>query len=281
MITGARKIKDLIRNRADGDSGKAQMLLRHFAMERLLERLSVSDYCDDFVIKGGMLVASLISVEERMTRDLDITMRGHDMGLESVARILGEIAAIDIGDGFTFELGEPVEIMEDSEYGGVRVPVSASVEKTKTTFKIDISTGDAMTPDAIEYEYKLMFENRSIALRSYNTETALAEKLETILSLALQTTRMRDFYDIYALMESGRDIDFALLGNALDATMTARESITSLDRSDEVIGLLEESTMMKEHWGRYQAANPFAASVSWKAALLSLRKMAGAIKAAK
>lgn len=212
MITGARRIKDLIRNRAEGDSAKSQMLLRHYAMERLFERLSVSDYSDDFIIKGGMLVSSLIGVDERTTRDIDATMRRQDMSLDNVSRILAEVASIDIGDGFAFELGEPQEIMEDSEYGGVRVNVSASIEKTKTTLKIDISTGDAITPDAIEYDYKLLFEDRSIPLRSYNTETALAEKLETILSLALQTTRMRDFYDIYALTESSCDIDFALLG---------------------------------------------------------------------
>jgi len=207
-------------------------------------------------------------------------MRGHDMSLDNVSRILAEVASIDIGDGFTFELGEPQEIMEDSEYGGVRVNVSASIEKTKTAFKIDISTGDAITPDAIEYDYKLLFEDRSIPLRSYNTETALAEKLETVLSLATQTTRMRDFYDIYALMESGRNIDFRLLGDALDATMAVRASTASLDRSDEIIVLLEGSEMMEGHWSRYQAANSFAESVSWQDTLASLRTMVNAIKAA-
>jgi len=278
VITGARRIKDLIRNRAGGDSAKAQMLLRHYAMERLLERLSASDYRDDFVIKGGMLIASFIGVDERSTRDIDATMRGNDMSLESVSRILAEVASIDIGDGFAFELGEPQKIMEDSAYGGVRISVSASIEKTKTAFKFDISTGDAITPEAIVYEYRLLFEDRSIALRSYNTETVLAEKLETVLSLALQTTRMRDFYDIYSLTESGRGIDFALLGDALDATTAVRGSAISLDRSDQIIGLLEGSEMMEGHWKRYQAANPFAKSVSWRDALASLRALTSAIK---
>lgn len=281
MITGSRRIKDLIKNRAGGDAAKAQMLLRHYAMERLLERLSVSDYSDNFVIKGGMLVSSLIGVDERTTRDIDATMRGHDMTKENVSRILGEVAAIDIGDGFAFELGDPQEIMEDSEYGGVRVNVGASVERTRTAFKIDVSTGDAITPDAIEYEYRLLFEDRSIALRSYNTETALAEKLETILTLALQTTRMRDFYDVYAIAESGREIDFALLGDALDATMAVRGSTVPLERSDEVVGMLVDSEMMERHWSRYQAANPFASPVSWHEAIESLRMTFDSIKGAK
>lgn len=277
MITGARRIKDLIRSQAGGDSGKAQMLLRHYAMERLLERLSASRYRDDFVIKGSMLISSLIGVDERMTRDIDATMRGHDISLENVSRILGEIAAIKIGDGFTFELGEASEIMEDSEYGGVRIPVRAFIEKTQTSFKIDISTGDVITPDAIEYNYKLMFEDRSIPLRSYNTETALAEKLETILSLALQTTRMRDFYDVHSVMASGRSIDYALLDSALEATMAVRQSTTSLSDSGRVIALLGESDMMVDHWRRYQAASPFAEGIEWTQVLESLSEITSRI----
>lgn len=175
MITGARRIKDLIKNRAKGDSAKSQMLLRHFAMERLLERLSVSPYRNDFVIKGGMLVAALVGVDERLTRDIDTTMRGHDLNPEIVFRMLTAAASIDIGDGFSFEFGVPQKIMEESEYSGVRLSVTAITGKTKATFKIDISTGDAMTPDAIEYSYSLLFENRSIVLRSYNIETILAK----------------------------------------------------------------------------------------------------------
>lgn len=273
MISGARRIKDLIRNQAKGDSSKAQMLFRHFAMERLLERLSVSAYSDDFIIKGGMLISSLIGIEERMTRDIDATMRGHDLNPENMAQILGEVSSIDIGDGFSFDLGEPTEIMEDSEYGGIRIPVTASIEKSKTTFKIDISTGDAITPGAVEYKYKLMFEDRNIVLRSYNTETALAEKLETILSLAAQTTRMRDFYDIWVLTESGREIDFEVLGAALEATIAVRKSTVSLDGKERLVSLMQDSDFMAGLWKRYQSTSPFAESVSWNDALSALNKM--------
>lgn len=273
MITGARRIKDLIRKRADGDSGKAQMLLRHFAMERLLERLSLSPYNSDLIIKGGILVSSLIGVEERMTRDIDATMRDHDLTPSTMARILEEVASMDIGDGFSFELGEPIRIMEDSAYGGIRIPVRAALERTKTAFKIDISTGDAITPQDIEYDYKLMFEDRSISLRSYNMETALAEKLETILRLSLQTTRMRDFYDIYALMVSRRKIDFSLLGIAFEATVAVRESAASLDSAPGIIEVLSKSADMPRQWERYQATNAFAQGVRWSEALKALSGM--------
>lgn len=278
MITGARRIKDLIRNQAKGDSTKAQMLFRHFAMERLLERLSVSEYKDDFVIKGGMLISSIVGIEERMTRDIDATMRGHNMDPGTIGRILSEVAGIDLGDGFLFEVGEPAEIMADSEYGGVRLPIKAYIEKSKTSFKIDVSTGDAITPDAVDYQYKLMFEERSIPLRSYNAETALAEKLETILSLATQTSRMRDFFDIWGLMRSDCEIDVALLGTALEATVATRDSTASLDKAEETILLMESSPVMLDLWERYQSANPFAESVSWDDALSALREMVVAIK---
>ncbi|MEC4293959.1 nucleotidyl transferase AbiEii/AbiGii toxin family protein [Adlercreutzia shanghongiae] len=277
MITGSRRIKDLIRNRAKGDSAKAQMLLRHFAMERLLERLSVSPYKNDFILKGGMLLSSIVGVEERMTRDIDATMRGHAMNLENVARIINEISSIDIGDGFTFEPGGATEIMEDSEYGGIRIPMTASIERTKTTFKIDVSTGDAITPDAVEHAYQLMFENRSISLRSYNDETFLSEKLETILSLATQNTRMRDFYDIWALRASGREIDYALLGSALEATRTARKSAATINDFERVFTLLQESAEMADAWRRYQLSNPFAESVNWQDALAALDTIAANI----
>lgn len=279
MITGSRRIKDLIKNRANGDSGKSQMLLRHFSMERLLERLSLSPYADDFIIKGGMLISSLVGVDERMTRDIDATIRGHDLTLEEVGRILGQVASMDIGDGFEFSLGEPISIMEDAEYGGVRVPVKASIERTQTVFKIDVSTGDALTPSDVAYDYKLMFEDRSIALRSYNVETALAEKLETILALSLQTTRMRDFYDVYALMNSGRDIDYLLLREAIEATVAVRESAASLQDASGVMALLFSSTEMPLLWERYQAANAFAQDISWKDALDALSRMFGEIEA--
>jgi Acetyltransferase (GNAT) family./Domain of unknown function (DUF1814). len=274
MIAGSRRIKDLIRNRAKGDSAKAQMLLRHFAMERLLERLSVSPYKNDFILKGGMLLSSIVGVEERMTRDIDATMRGHDMNLENVARIINEISSIDIGDGFTFEPGGATEIMEDSEYGGIRIPMTASIERTKTTFKIDVSTGDAITPNAVEHAYRLMFEDRSISLRSYNDETFLSEKLETILSLATQNTRMRDFYDIWALRASGREINYALLGSALEATRTVRKSATTINDFERVFTLLQESAEMADAWRRYQLSNPFAEPVNWRDALAALDAVA-------
>ena len=254
------------------------MLFRHFAMERLLERLSVSEYKDDFVIKGGMLISSIVGIEERMTRDIDATMRGHNMDPGTIGRILSEVAGIDLGDGFLFEVGEPAEIMADSEYGGVRLPIKAYIEKSKTSFKIDVSTGDAITPDAVDYQYKLMFEERSIPLRSYNAETALAEKLETILSLATQTSRMRDFFDIWGLMRSDCEIDVALLGTALEATVATRDSTASLDKAEETILLMESSPVMLDLWERYQSANPFAESVSWDDALSALREMVVAIK---
>ena len=271
MIVGARRIKDLIRNQAQGDYNKAQMLLRHFAMERLLERLSLSKYANNFVIKGGILVSSIIGIEERMTRDIDATMRGQELTKSNIRAIFEEISDIEIGDGFTFEFGESQEIMEDSVYGGIRISVQAFIEKTKTNFKIDISTGDAITPCDIEQSYKLMFEDRSIALRSYNIETVLAEKLETILSLSVQTTRMRDFYDVYMLVNAVASVDYSLLRKALESTMAVRQSQFSIEESNEIILLLQNSEVMPELWKRYVDSNKFAKDVNWEDVLHALK----------
>ena len=269
MIVGAARIKDLIRNKTCGDGAKSQMLLRHFAMERFLERLSVSSYCNDFIIKGGMLMSSLIGVDERMTRDIDTTMRKHSLTLKTMGKIMGEVAALDLGDGFSFVLGKAAEIMQDAKYGGIRIPIEAHIEKTKVPFKIDISTGDALTPSDIKYEYKLMFEDRFITLSSYNVETVLAEKLEAILSLSLQNTRMRDFYDVCMLVNV-KDIDYALLKEALEATMRTRKSSMSVKNAQNVIDVLFGSSDMPNHWKRYQATNAYAENLSWEDALNSL-----------
>lgn len=273
MILGARRIKALIRNRANGNSGKAQMLLRHYAMERLLERLSVSRYASDFVIKGGILVSSLIGIEERMTRDIDATVKGLELTGENVCKIFNEITCLDIGDGFTFEFGVPSRIMEDADYEGIRIPVCAMIEKTKTTFKIDISTGDAITPHDIKQSYELMFEDRSIELRAYNIETVLAEKIETILTLSAQTTRMRDFYDVYMLANFSEVIDYDLLRVALRATMETRNSQFSLADVGVIIDTLAQSSEMPKLWDRYVNNNSFVKGITWEDLIDELRSV--------
>ncbi|MBB6040818.1 putative nucleotidyltransferase component of viral defense system [Oribacterium sinus] len=170
-------------------------------MERLLERVSLSKYRDNFVLKGGLLVSSLVGVDMRSTMDVDTTVKSLPMNKKSVQKILEEIMEIELEDGVSFRISKVQDIMEGHEYEGLRFMIECSMERLKQTIKIDISTGDEITPGAIAYKLPLIIEDRSIDLWAYNLETILAEKLETIMVRAEANTRMRDFYDIHVLLK--------------------------------------------------------------------------------
>ena len=201
MALTQEQIKGRIRNIAKDNKADARVLIRIYMMERFLERVANSPYAEKFVIKGGILVTSMVGVSLRSTMDIDTTVRNINLSEKDVLRIVKEICDIDMDDDISFVIKEISDIMDDMEYPGIRVSLDAALGKMITPIKIDISTGDVITPGAIEYEYKLMLEDRTIQLWSYNLETILAEKMQTILSRGILNTRMRDFYDIYTLAE--------------------------------------------------------------------------------
>lgn len=273
MIDNPTKVKALIKNLAKGDSGKAQLLQRRYAMERFLERVAESGYKHNLVLKGGMLVTSMLDVGQRMTRDTDVTMLNKALSVESAVEMAREIASIPLGDGMMFDVGDAYEIMEDSEYGGVRIEMWAHLGKTEVPMKLDISTGDALTPSAISYSYRLMLEHRDIDILAYNVETVLAEKIETMLVRSTLNTRMRDFYDIWALLNMGTKIDDATLAEAIAATARTRGHEASLEDSGPVIDALVASEEMAAHWARYRDRNDFAFGLSWGEALGAARAL--------
>lgn len=180
MIQSSVQLKDKIRNLSKGNSWKAQTLIRNYMMERFLERCSISPYQDKFILKGGMLVASMIGLNMRATMDIDATIRNYPLTLQRAQEMIEEIARIKLPDQVEFSLKSAREIMEEHEYPGLRFMLDAHMDKLRQSVKIDISTGDIITPAAISYQYPLMFEKRSISILSYNLESVLAEKLETI-----------------------------------------------------------------------------------------------------
>lgn len=271
MIKGARRVKDMIRNKAKGDSGKSQALLRHYAMERFLERLANSPYRDNFVLKGGMLVSSLVGVEQRSTMDIDATVKGVALDIDNVLEIVGKIASVPLDDGMTFEIGNADEIMGDSEYGGVRVALTAHMEKSRIPMKIDISTGDAITPAEVMHKYRLMFEDRDIGVWAYPVETVLAEKIETALARGTLNTRMRDFYDVFILRELGEELKPSSLRAALEATIEKRGSDVGAATYALTLSEIEDSSVMGERWRLYGLSNEYASSVAWSDAVGSLR----------
>lgn len=201
MIKTSKQLKDKVRNLSGSNSTKAQTLIRNFIMERFLERIALSPYRNNFVLKGGMLVAAVIGLGMRDTMDIDTTVRALPLSEESAKKIVEDIIAVEIQDGVSFKITKVSDIMEGHDYPGIRFIMEASLDRLRQSIKIDISTGDVITPGAIEFSYKLMFEERSISLWTYNLETLLAEKLETIMARGITNTRMRDFYDIHIILQ--------------------------------------------------------------------------------
>ena len=273
MIKTSRQLKDKVRNMARGDSAKAQLLIRNYGMERFLERVSLSEHRDNFILKGGMLVSALVGLENRATMDIDTSIRNMPLDTIAAKAMVKEIIAVPVDDNIRFEINDFGTIMDDAEYSGVRISLNAFLDATRIPLKIDISTGDAITPAAVNYQYKLMFEERYITLWAYNLETVLAEKIETVLSRSVLNTRLRDFYDLYVLQDTGLEIDKATLAAALTATARKRGSEQALALYERTLDEIRISPLMREQWERYQGKNNYAASIVWDDVISDIRAL--------
>ena len=273
MIKTSRQLKDKVRNMARGDSAKAQLLIRNYGMERFLERVSLSEHRDNFILKGGMLVSALVGLENRATMDIDTSIRNMPLDTIAAKAMVEEIIAVSVDDNIRFEINDFGTIMDDAEYSGVRISLNAFLDATRIPLKIDISTGDAITPAAVNYQYKLMFEERYITLWAYNLETVLAEKIETVLSRSVLNTRLRDFYDLYVLQDTGLEIDKATLAAALTATARKRGSEQALALYERTLDEIRISPLMREQWERYQGKNNYAASIVWDDVISDIRAL--------
>ena len=273
MIKTSRQLKDKVRNMARGDSAKAQLLIRNYGMERFLERVSLSEHRDNFILKGGMLVSAMVGLENRATMDIDTSIRNMPLDTIAAKAMVEEIIAVPVDDNIRFEINDFGTIMDDAEYSGVRISLNAFLDATRIPLKIDISTGDAITPAAVNYQYKLMFEERYITLWAYNLETVLAEKIETVLSRAVLNTRLRDFYDLYVLQDTGLEIDKATLAAALTATARKRGSEQALALYERTLGEIRISPLMREQWERYQGKNNYAAGIVWDDVISDIRAL--------
>ena len=274
MITTARQLKDLIRNLSKKKSADAQILMRNYMMERFLERISLSEYKDKFILKGGMLVAAMVGLDARATMDLDATIKGANVSLTDVETIISNIIAIPIDDGVSFCIKRISEIMEEADYPGVRVSMETKFDGVITPLKIDISTGDVITPKEIRYRFNLMLEDRTIAVWAYNLETVLAEKLETVISRNVANTRMRDFYDIYILQKLyGEQLKKEVLWDALVATARKRGTLDLIESNDirEIFDEIETSSVMENLWKAYQKNYSYAVDISWHIVMESVR----------
>ena len=276
MITTARQLKDLIRNLSKKKSADAQILMRNYMMERFLERISLSEYKNQFILKGGMLVAAMVGLDARATMDLDATIKGTNVSVEDVEMIISQIISIPLDDGVSFRIKRISEIMEEADYPGVRVSMETKFDGVITPLKIDISTGDIITPREIKYNFNLMLENRTIEVWAYNLETVLAEKLETVISRNVTNTRMRDFYDIYILQKLyGEQLSKDVLWHALVATAKKRETLEQIETEDidEVFDEIQSSSVMENLWKAYQRNYSYSADIPWHTIMKSIRTL--------
>ena len=226
------QVKGRIKNLAKVKNADARVLMRIYMMERFLERVANSEYKDNFVIKGGMLVTAMVGVAFRSKMDIDTSIRNQNLSAADSRSIIENITAVELGDGVRFGIKNISNIMDEMEYPGIRVTLNAVMDRLIIPMKIDISTGDAVTPPAIEYDYKLLFDDRSIKLWSYNLETIFAEKLQTILARSVLNTRMRDFNDIFILLSLYENkIDRTVFRQAFDATCEKRGTVNLIKRS--------------------------------------------------
>lgn len=274
MIKTSTQLKDLIRNLSKEKAADAQLLLRNYMMERFLERISQSSYRDHFILKGGLLVAALVGLEARSTMDLDATIKGLNVSVEDVENIVASIVSVPADDGVTFRVNRIAEIMEEAEYPGVRVSMEAHFDGARSHLKLDISTGDVITPKEIRYNYKLMLEDRSIEVWAYNLETVLAEKLETIIRRGVANTRMRDFYDIHILQCIYRkSISSEVLRDALTATARKRGSAELLGGGRYILEGIEKDSHMQDLWRNYQKSYSYAESITWQETMQSVKDL--------
>lgn len=274
MIKTARQLKDLIRNLSREKSADAQLLMRNYMMERFLERISLSEYRDKFILKGGMLVAAMVGLDARSTMDLDATVKGANVNVEDIENLISAIVSVPIDDGVKFQLKSISEIMDEAEYPGIRVSMTTTFDGVVTPLKIDISTGDAITPREVRYSFKLMLEDRSIDIWAYNLETVLAEKLETIITRTTTNTRMRDFYDIYILDQlHGNTLNRQTLYDALLATAKKRGTERHLAEAVDVLNEVESSHVMQKLWESYRRKFSYAADLEWSIIMGAVRSL--------
>ena len=278
MIHTSRQLKDLIKNRANGDSTKAQVILRNYMMERFLERMSISEYKNNFILKGGMLVSSMVGIDTRSTLDIDATLKNIPLSIKRVTDIIEEIISVKLEDEVFFSIKKVAEIMDETEYGGVRVSLIARLEMMNIPLKIDISTGDAITPREVEYGMRLMFEEREIEICAYNIETLLAEKLETILSRGTANTRLRDFYDLYILQNSKKEmIDYNDFKLAFTATINKRNSEQVSNEAEIIVDEIYKDKDMQKLWKAYQNKYDYAQNVTWDMVMTSVKEFVNRI----
>lgn len=265
MITkNPMQLKAFIKKKAAEKNISAQLVMQNYMLERLLERISLSKYKDNFILKGGFLISAIVGLDTRATMDLDTTIKGITLTHEAIREVFEEICAVDVADDVTFKLMDISDIREGDDYPGIRASLKAYYLPISVPLTVDVTTGDVITPREIEYTFSLLFDDRTISILAYNLETVLAEKIETVLSRGIANTRPRDFYDIHILYAlRGSECDDSTLLHALHRTTDKRGSGKVLGLYQDIISELRSSEQLQTFWKKYQRNFEYAKEISF------------------
>ncbi len=263
-MKNSMQLKSIIKNIAKEKSISAQLVLQNYMLERLLERISISKYKNKFVLKGGFLIAAMVGLDTRATMDMDATIKRMSVTEKVIIEMFMEITNVEIDDDVIFKFKGIGEIREGDDYTGYRVSLSANYPPMSVPLKLDITTGDKITPKEIEYEFKLLLEDRTIKILAYNLETVLAEKLETVITRSDQNTRPRDFYDIYVLDKlQSNNINKDILKSAFRETCIKRNTLHIVKNYKEILSIVKDSSEMNKRWENYQHDFDYAKGIDF------------------
>lgn len=256
------------------ESGLTELeLYQRFMFERILERISLSKYNENFILKGGLLLSAMLGINSRSTRDMDISIKGIDVSQEKMIQVLNEILSLDIQDGIRFEMVNVTDIRADDEYGGNKYQLVGRLENLKVALEIDISTGDEITPKELNYEYISIFENKKIYIDTYNIETILSEKIETILRRGKYNARMKDYYDVFFfLTKLKNDINLEIFKQALNNTLKKREALDYYKDYKKILDGLINDERINNYWSTYKKKTKYAENIEFKEIIEVLRE---------
>lgn len=275
----AMQLKAIINNKAKKLGVHPQRVMQNYLLERILERVSLSEYGDLIIVKGGMLIGSLLGLEKRTSMDLDATVRNFKLTHEKILEVFRSVCVVQVDDDISFAVINCEDIRETDDYPGLRVHLIAHYDPMAIPLKIDVTTGDKITPSAISYSYPLMFDERSIRIMSYPIETVMAEKLETALSRGVANTRLRDYYDIHMLWTLQRgQIDLVTLSKALDATSEKRGSLRIVHGFENVMSVIRKDKTLEGRWNDYARDNAYSEGLTFEVVCLTTLEVMRALE---
>ena len=271
----SRQVKDKLKNIAIKRNLDFNTLLRLHMYDRFIERLSVSKYRDNFILKGGFYLSILFGLESRSTKDIDTAIKDANFTKENIEEMIKIIISIDINDGALIDFVEIDNIREEDQYGGFRVVLNVKVGTIRENFQIDIATGDPITPSPIIYKYRSILGDNYVNVWAYNIETVIAEKLETILRRAEANSRIRDYYDLYLIYTKGWEkVNIRNLRKAVIKTFQKRNYNGDID---ETISILKESEIIKKHWNLYKKKYDYASNIDYNEIIKCIEEIAKVI----